>query len=47
MSQALESVQASADAAVKRAATAQTLGIIGTLAGILGLAIAGIAWKRK
>jgi hypothetical protein len=47
MSQALQSVQASADAAAKRAATAQTLGIVGTLAGILGLALAGIAWKRK
>ena len=47
MSQNVQSVAAAVDAAGKRATTAQTLGVIGMLAGILGLAVAGIAWKRK
>ena len=47
MSQNVQNAAAAADAAEKRAASAQTFGIIGTLAGILGIAFAGIAWKRK
>jgi hypothetical protein len=47
VNQNLQSLAASAQAAGRQAATAQTLSVVAMLAGILGLAVAGFAWKRK
>jgi hypothetical protein len=47
LNQSVQSVAAGDQAAGKRAATAQTLSIAGTVSGLLGLAVAGIALKRK
>jgi hypothetical protein len=42
-----QDLKAAAQMAGKQATTAQALGIVGTIAGLLGLVVAGIAWKRK
>ena len=42
-----KNLAAAAQAAGKQATTAQTLSIIALITGILGLVVAGIAWKRK
>jgi hypothetical protein len=47
MNQSLQNLAAGAQATGKRAATAQTLSISGIVSGLLGLAVAGIALKRK
>jgi hypothetical protein len=47
MNQSLQNLVAGAEETGKRAATAQTLGISGIVSGLLGLAVAGIALKRK
>ena len=47
MNQSLQNLAAGAQATGKRAATAQTLSISGIVSGLLGLAAAGIALKRK
>jgi hypothetical protein len=47
MNQSLQDLAAGAQATGKRAATAQTLSIAGIVSGLLGLAVAGIALKRR
>ena len=47
INQHLQNLEAAAETASKRSVSAQTLSIIAILAGILALAMAGIAWKRK
>jgi hypothetical protein len=47
LNQAVQSLTAGNHAAGKQAATAQTLSIAGIVSGLLGLAVAGIALKRK
>lgn len=47
LDQNMQSLAAAAQLAGKKAATAQALSIIGIVTGLLGLAVAGIAWKRK
>ncbi len=45
--QNLQNLAAVAQTASQHAATAQGLGIAGIVAGLLGLAVAGVAWKRR
>jgi hypothetical protein len=47
LNQNTQDLAAAAQMAGKQATTAQALGIVGTVTGLLGLAVAGIAWKRK
>jgi hypothetical protein len=47
LNQSVQSVVAGDQAAGKRAATAQILSIVGTVSGLLGLAVAAIGFKRK
>ena len=47
LNQSVRSLLAGDEAAGKKAATAQTLSIAGIVCGLLGLAVAGIALKRK
>lgn len=47
LNQNTQNLAATAQAAAKQAATAQALSIGGIVIGFLGLAVAGIAWKRK
>jgi hypothetical protein len=47
LNQSAESLTAGDQAAAKQAATAQRLSIAGIVSGLLGLAVAGIALKRK
>jgi len=47
LNHSVQSLSAVNQAAVKQAATAQTLSIVGIVSGLLGLGIAGIALKRK
>jgi hypothetical protein len=47
LNQGVQSLTAGNQAAAKQAATAQTLSIAGVVSGLLGLAVAGIALKRK
>jgi hypothetical protein len=47
LNQNTQELAAAAQMAGKQATTAQALGIVGTVTGLLGLAVAGIAWKRK
>jgi hypothetical protein len=47
MNQSLQNLAAGAQATGKRAATAQTLSIFGIVSGLVGLAVAGLALKRK
>jgi len=47
LSQNTQNLAAVAEAAGKQASTAQALSIAGIVAGLLGLAVAGLAWKRK
>lgn len=47
MNQSLQNLAAGAQESGKRAAAAQTLSISGIVSGLLGLAVAGIALKRK
>jgi hypothetical protein len=47
LNQNTQNLAAAAQLAGKQAATAQALGIAGFITGLLGLAVAGIAWKRK
>lgn len=47
LNQNTQNLEASAQLAGKQASTAEVLGIAGVIAGLLGLAVAGVAWKRK
>jgi hypothetical protein len=47
LNQSTLSVVSAAQSAMRQAAVAEALGIAGVVAGILGLALAGMAWKRK
>ncbi len=47
LSQNTQNLAAVAQTAEKQASTAQALSIAGIVAGLLGLAVAGFAWKRK
>ena len=47
LNQNTQNLSEAAQMAGKQAATAETFGIAGIVAGLLGLAVAGIAWKRK
>jgi hypothetical protein len=47
LNQNTQDLAAAANMTGKQATTAQTLGIVGTVAGLLGLVLAVIAWKRK
>ncbi|HLJ16952.1 MAG TPA: hypothetical protein VKV15_20835 [Bryobacteraceae bacterium] len=47
LNQNAQSLEAAAQLAGKQASTAETLGIAGIIAGLLGLAVAGVAWKKK
>ena len=47
LNQNTQNLAAAAQMAGKQATTAQTLSIVGFITGLLGLAVAGIAWKRK
>ncbi len=47
LNQNIQNVASAAQVAGKQAAIAEALGIGGILAGLLGLAVAGLAWKRK
>jgi hypothetical protein len=47
LSQNTQALATAAQSAEKQAATAQTLSIVGIISGLLGLAVAGLAWKRK
>ena len=47
LNQSVQSLLAGEEAAGKKAATAQLLGIAGIVCGLLGLVVAGIALKRK
>jgi hypothetical protein len=47
LNQSTQELAAAAQMASKQATTALAMGIIGTITGLLGLAFAGIAWKRK
>jgi hypothetical protein len=47
LSQNAQNLAAAAQAADKKASMAETLSIAGIVAGLLGLAVAGLAWKRK
>ena len=47
LNQNTQELAAAAQMAGKQATTAEALGIAGVVAGLLGLVVAGIAWKRK
>jgi hypothetical protein len=47
LDQNTQNLAAATQSAGKQATTAQTLGIAGFITGLLGLAVAGIVWKRK
>jgi hypothetical protein len=47
LNQNTQDLAAAAQVAGKQAKTAQALSIVGIVTGLLGLALAGIAWKRK
>lgn len=47
LSQNIQSAAAAAEAAGKQASMSQTLSILALIAGISGLTLAGIVWKRK
>jgi|SRR5579862_8861170 len=47
LNQNTQNLAAAAQSAGKQAVTAQALGIVGTVTGLLSLVVAGIAWKRK
>jgi len=47
LNQNTQNLDATAQAASKQAATAQTLSIVGIVSGLLGLALAGMAWRTK
>jgi hypothetical protein len=47
LSQGTQNLAATAQAAGKQAVTAEILGAAGIISGLLGLGVAGIAWKQK
>jgi hypothetical protein len=47
LNQNIQNLAATSKLATRQAATAQTLSIVAIVIGLLGLAVAGIAWKRK
>jgi len=47
LTQNTQSIAASAEAAGKQAAMSQTLSIVALIVGVAGVALAGMAWKRK
>jgi hypothetical protein len=47
LNQNTENLAAAARTTGKQATTAEALGIVGCIAGLLGLAVAGLAWKRR
>lgn len=47
LNQNTQALAAAAQMAARQATTAEALGIAGIVAGLFGLAVAGIAWKRK
>lgn len=47
LNQNAQSLEAAAQSAGRQASTAETLGVAGIIAGLLGLAVAGVAWKKK
>jgi hypothetical protein len=47
LNQNTQNLAATVQMAARQASTAQALSIVGIVTGLLGLAVAGIAWKRK
>ena len=47
LNQSIQNLASASQSANRQAAVAQTLSIVGIVTGLLGLVVAGIAWKRK